>query len=58
MITEYFYAETPDAALKMAQEYKAGLDSMRQPSIAGPFQTNPTHNKPPFYAQVNYWGLD
>lgn len=56
--TETFYADTPEEARRLAVEHQKKLDFMRQPYVYGPYETNPTHNKPRWYATVQYWGLD
>lgn len=62
MQQQYFYADTPDAALKMAQECADKMDYMRQPMVYGPYPTQPSLCTPkdakPFYARIDYWGLD
>jgi len=53
-----FIAPTAEEAKRLAEEYKATLDFMRQPSIYGPKPTQYYHEQQGYFATVEYWGLD
>lgn len=55
---EEFYGSTPEEALEKAQAYKASLDYMRQPHIAGQREIHNPDGTVTYAAAVEYYGLD